>query len=183
MTKHPANGAFSIACMAVFAIVYWLADIYAATAALMILLTAQCLFFLVAKRRIEKSVLALWGLVMVMGGLTLLLRDKTFIQLKTTVVYSLFAAILLTCDFIFSKNLPKLALAPLFDAPDTVWRRVSLAFAAYFFLLAICNTLVSYYLSESAWVGIKTFGFPAATLVFTIIVAVCLLRYQKNDSP
>lgn len=174
------NG-FPLIAMLAFAGVWWVADIYAATATLMAAMAAQLVVLKFVRPPLEKTTIALTALVLALGTLTLLFRDKTFIQLKTTIIYGLLAVALPASDYLWKKNLPKLALHKFFDAPDAVWRRVSTVLALYFSALAACNWLVARNLSEGAWVGIKTFGFPAATMVFSLVLVGYLFRYAKAE--
>lgn len=181
MHNDKISGVFAAVAMAAFAVGWWAWGIYIATAILMGVFTAQVAALKLIRGTVPPSTIAAWLLVLVLGALTLLLRDKTYIQLKTTVVYGVFAAALLLADFAFGKNLPKMAFETFFNAPAKIWRRVSSALAAYFFALAICNLLVAKYMSEGAWVGIKTFGFPAATFIFMIVVLVLMSRYMREN--
>ena len=170
---------FSFAGVLFFAAAWWLADIYVATAVLMAVMTANVVIIKLMRRPLEKITLAVWLLVLVMGTLTLLLRDKAFIQLKTTIVYAVFAVALLASEYIWKKNLLRMALQGFFDAPPAVWRRAVAALAVFFVTLSVCNFFVARHLSEAAWVGIKTFGFPAATLVFMLCLLAFMFRYAK----
>lgn len=177
------SGVFAVGCMAAFAGGWWFGGIYIATALLMTLFTAHVAVLKLLRRKVPAALLFGWGLVVLLGGLTLLLRDKTFIQLKTTIVYAMFGTALLLSDFVAGKNLPRLVLHTIFDAPQNVWRRVSIALALFFYALAACNLLVARFLSEGAWVGVKTFGFPTATFLFALLLAFFLMRYEKSDKP
>lgn len=175
------NNLFGLAGLFGFAIAWYFGGLYIATLALMALFTLHVVL-LVLLRRMHKPTLFMWGVVMVLGGLTLLLRDKTFIQLKTSVVYGVFAGALLVADAL-GKNLPQLLLGSMFHAPAAVWRRVSRVAAGYFFSLSVCNYFVAKYFSEAVWVGVKTFGFPSATFLFTVLMIVYLYRYIKEEPP
>ena len=175
------NNIFSFVGLLGFAAAWYLGGIYTATVALMALMTLH-VALLLCMRRVHKPTLWMWGVVIVLGSLTLLLRDKAFIQLKTTLVYGALAVALAVAEF-SGKSLPKLLLGNFFAAPPAVWRRVSLLAAAYFLSLSVCNYFVAKHLSESTWVGIKTFAFPAATFVFTILMMLYLYRYAKHEEP
>lgn len=179
MKNDALANVLSLGGVLLFAAVWWLDGIYTATAALMAFMTAHVVLLKALRRPLEKMTIVVWLMVLAMGGLTLLLRDKAFIQLKTTIVYALFAVVLLASDWVWKKNLLRLALRQFFDAPDAVWRRATGALAAFFLTLSACNFLVAKYLSEAAWVGIKTFAFPTATLLFMASVVACLFRYVK----
>ena len=172
---------FSLLGVVAFALIWWWRDIYAATLALMGFMIAQVVVLKVLRRPVDRMTWVTLALVVVMGGLTLLLREKLFIQMKTTVVYALFASALFVSDRLLNKNLLKMAMDSFFDAPDAVWRSRSTAFSLYFLLLALVNWLVVRNLSEASWVAIKTFAFPIATLCFTVLILFSLFRYARPE--
>lgn len=175
------NNLFSVVGLLGFAAAWYVGGIYVATITLMTLMTLHVALLLLL-RRVHKPTLLMWVLVMVLGALTLLLRDKAFIQLKTTVVYAVFATVLGVAEAL-GKSLPRMALGNFFSAPAAVWRRVSQLAVGYFLSLSVCNYFVAKHLSESTWVGVKTFAFPAATFVFTLLVIAYLYRYAKHEEP
>ena len=180
--QHPDRLNFlSFLFVLTFAAAWWLADIYVATMVLMVLMTIQIVSMKLLARRLETLTVAMWLLVLILGTITLVLREKLFIQLKTTIVYSLFAAILLVSEFMLKKSLPRIAAHSFFNAPDKIWRRISVLLAVFFMGLAACNLLIVHYLSEAAWVSIKTFGFPLATFLFTVGLVVYLYPYAKME--
>lgn len=175
------NGVFTAAGMGLFFVCWYFLDIYWATVALMATLSAQILFLLISKQKIETMVWITFLLVIVLGGLTLFFREKSFIQLKTSVVYSCLATAILLSDFVFKKNLIKLLLGEMIDAPAPLFRRLSIAIAIYFYGVAIVNWYIAQYFAESTWVVVKTFVFPAANVVFIILLLLPLLKYIKHE--
>ena len=75
----------------VFFVVYQAADIYAATAALIVAMALQIGYQWLRNRTVNKMLLTSGGLVFVFGGITLLFRNPIFIQWKPTIVNGLFA--------------------------------------------------------------------------------------------
>ena len=80
--------------LAAFFIVYWLRDLTAATAAIMIATAIALGLSLAVERRIPPMPLVTAAIVGVFGGLTLWLQDETFIKMKPTIVQLIFAAVL-----------------------------------------------------------------------------------------
>ncbi|MDE0363654.1 MAG: septation protein IspZ, partial [Rhodospirillaceae bacterium] len=76
----------------VFFAVYQAADIYVATAALIVAMALQIGFQWLRTRTVNRMLLISGGLVFLFGGITLLFRNPIFIQWKPTVVNWLFAA-------------------------------------------------------------------------------------------
>ncbi|MGB7036956.1 MAG: septation protein A, partial [Xanthobacteraceae bacterium] len=80
-------------------------------------------------------------IVVVFGGLTLILHDATFIKVKPTIIYALFGAVLLGGLF-FNKPLLGMVFDSLFELTDEGWRKLTLRWALFFFLLAVLNEIV-----------------------------------------
>ena len=75
-----------------FFIAYKMADIYVATAVLIVGVLLQTAYSWIRHRKVSPMLLVSAVLVLVFGGLTLLIHDNTFIQWKPTIVNWLFAA-------------------------------------------------------------------------------------------
>ncbi len=88
-----------------FFIAYKMADIYVATGVLIVVTLAQTGWIWLRQHRIEKLPLFTAGLVLVLGGATLLLKDPMFVKWKPTVVNWLFAVAFLGSRFIGQKTL------------------------------------------------------------------------------
>ena len=87
----------------IFVAVYVFADIYAATAALMIAVTLQVGWYLLRKKPLSMELKATFWVGLVMGSLTLILRDPQFIQWKTTIINWFMASALIATHF-FGKS-------------------------------------------------------------------------------
>ncbi|MCB1770220.1 MAG: septation protein IspZ, partial [Candidatus Competibacteraceae bacterium] len=69
-----------------FFIAYKMADIYVATGVLIVVTLAQTGWIWWRQHRVEKLLLITAGLVLALGGATLLLKDPMFVKWKPTVV-------------------------------------------------------------------------------------------------
>lgn len=163
---------------------YIAADIYTATIVLIASLFLVVLVYRLWKREWHRAHLITAVVAAVLGGLTLYLHDDTFIKLKPTLVYAVFALALFGSHLIGSKVL--LARIPQTSVrlPDAVWRRVNLAWGLFFVFCALLNLFVAYTYSQDTWVKFKTFGFTAIMFVFLLAHAPFLARYlQESESP
>ena len=79
----------------VFFITYWLADLFAATAAIIIATVIVLTISLIVERRIPIMPLVTGIIIVLFGGLTLWLNDETFIKMKPTIIQVIFGLILL----------------------------------------------------------------------------------------
>lgn len=164
-----------------FFIAYKAYDIFVATAVAIVAAFVQITLFWLKHRRFEKMHLVSTGLIAVMGGLTLLLRDNTFIMWKPTVINWLFAIAFLISQFAGNKTLVERMLGSQVSLPAAVWTRLNLSWVAFFLVSGGLNIYVAYHFSESTWVNFKLFGLLGLTLVFIVAQAVYLARYMPQQ--
>lgn len=152
-----------------FLLVYAYAGIYAATA-VMVVLSALALL---AGRWIDGrySRLSVFTLLVssVLGGLTIVLRDPTFIQYKPTIVFTAFALALGASHFVGERVALQSLFGRVLPLPDRYWRRVNALWAIYFGVHALLNLYVAYQYSLQTWVYFKVFGFGAVTVLFSLL--------------
>ena len=83
---------FDLFPVILFFVAFKFADIYTATIVAMVATIAQILWVYYRHRKIDAMQWMSLVLIVVLGALTIFLQDKTFIQLKPTALYWLFAA-------------------------------------------------------------------------------------------
>lgn len=161
---------------------YTFDGIYSATAALMLATCVQVLVVWLWKREVEKRLLWLLASVLVFGAATLLLRNQLFIQWKPTVFNWALCLALLAAHWFTSKNLVQRMIGEQFALPDAVCVRVNFVWAGYFFLVGALNLVVAYSFSEAFWVDYKLWSAIGFTLLMTVVTAVMLAPYLKENS-
>jgi intracellular septation protein len=122
-----------------FLITYKLSDIYTATLVIIAASVVQVGVHWLMHRRIEKMHLVSLVLFIVLGGLTLYLRDKRFIMWKPTLINWLFGAGFLATAYIGSKPLIQRMLGSQLEMPDLQWRRLNLAWVLFFVVAGAIN--------------------------------------------
>ena len=115
--------------------------------------------------------------VLVFGGLTLSLQDEVFIKLKPTIVNALFGLVLLG-GLYFRKPLLAIVLDSMFTLTDEGWRKLTLRWALFFFVLAGLNEIVWRTQTTDFWVSFKVFGIMPLTIVFALAQTPLLMRYE-----
>lgn len=116
-------------------------------------------------------------IVLLFGGLTLYLQDETFIKLKPTIVYTMFAA-LLVAGLALRKPVLALLFGPVFNLTDEGWRKLTWRWAVFFVAMAVLNEFVWRNFSTDFWVSFKAFGFLPLTFLFAMAQVPLMQRYS-----
>jgi intracellular septation protein len=132
------------------------------------------------KRTVSKMLLISGALIVVLGGITLVLREPLFIQLKLTVVNGLFAAAFLGSHFIGNKTLTERIMGHAIEAPPTLWRHLNLMWVANFLILGVANLYVVKNYDMDTWAIFKTAGTIGLTLVTAVAQAVWITVYLSH---
>ncbi|MHB8166368.1 MAG: septation protein A [Sulfuricella sp.] len=121
-------------------------------------------------------------IITVFGGATLLLHDETFIKWKPTVLYWLFASMLLIGQIVFRKNLIKSMMGKQMVLPENIWHRLNLGWAIFFIVVGFVNLYVAFNFSTDTWVNFKLFGILGLMLVFVLGQGMLLAKYIEEGA-
>ena len=164
-----------------FAAFYITRDIYIATAVAMAATVAQVAFSWFKHRQVDTLQWVSLGLIAVLGGATLLLHDKAFIMWKPTVLYWVMGAGLLISQWLGKQPL-KALMGKQLTLPEPVWKRLVLAWVAFFAGMGVLNLYVAFTFSEEVWVNFKLFGGMGLMLLFVIGQSIVLSRYMEDPN-
>jgi intracellular septation protein len=162
------------------AILVW--DIFVATAVAIAATIAQVAWLKLRKKKIEPMLWASLGIIVVFGGLTLYLQDKTFILWKPTVLYWLFALVLTGAAFT-RRNLIRSLLSEQMQLPDRIWARLNWSWVAFFLLMGCANLYVAFNYSEKVWASFKLFGGMGLMFLFVVLQSVFLAKHVTEEKP
>src|SRR5256714_234955 len=154
------------------------AGIFVATAVFMVAILISLAVSYALTRHLPVMAMVTAVIVVVFGGLTLVLRDDTFIKMKPTIVYLLFAGTLLG-GLWFNKPLLAMVFDAVFHLTDEGWRKLTLRWAIFFLALALLNEIVWRTQTTDFWVSFKVFGVVPLTFVFAALQYPLLQRYAS----
>lgn len=143
-------------------------DLMFATAALIPMLWIAFGLHSLIDKKVSKMHFWVAVLGTILGGTTLLLNDTTFIKLKPTVLYSVFALILFASRYIGEKPLMQRIPQQALELPDHVWDRLHLAWAGFFLFCAAANLFVYKTFDDNIWGIYKTFGVTVMMFIFLL---------------
>ncbi len=147
------------------------------TAAFMVGAVIALAISLVKFRKVSPMLWLSTALIVFFGGLTVLLRDPLFIQLKPTAIYLLFGAALLG-GWYKGKALLKTLLEAAFEGlDDDGWMLLSRNWGWFFLFLAALNEGFRHWLSFSGWLQSKLYVFLPLSFLFTFAHMPMLLRH------
>lgn len=176
--------ALELGPLVVFFIVNGRADIFAATAWFMGAMVVALALSWLLLRKVAIMPLVTGVVVLIFGGLTLLLRDDTFIKMKPTIVNSLFAIVLLG-GLVFGHSLLRHVFGDVYKLKPKGWSILTLRWGLFFVVLAVLNEVVwrgtLLYLpakeATDTWVAFKVWATMPLTLVFAAWQFPVLTKY------
>jgi intracellular septation protein len=163
-----------------FGLAYWRYGIFVGTATLMVAMLPVLPISYALTRRLPVMPIVTAVLVLVLGTLTLVLQDETFIKVKPTIIYLLFGSVLMG-GLLFGKPLLGLVLDSVFQLTDEGWRKLTLRWAGFFFALAVLNELVWRTQTTEVWVSFKLFGVTLLTVLFAALQYPLMTRYAAPE--
>lgn len=162
--------------------------VLAATAAFMVAIVAAMATSWIRTRHISPMLWISGVLVLVFGSLTLYFHDETFIKVKPTIVYAMFASVL-GFGLLTGRPLLQSLLETAYPGlNDTGWRKLTINWTFFFIAMAVLNEVVWRNFSWDFWVGFKLWGAVPLTLIFAAANIPMLLKHgmgqhEASDPP
>jgi len=151
--------------------------IFTATAVFMVAITISVVLSFAIERKISPMPVLTCALVLIFGGLTLWLSNENFIKIKPTILYTMFAAVLVG-GLAFNRLFIKYLLGQTLQLADPAWRVLTWRWSVFFLALAILNEFVWRNTSTDTWVAFKVWGVLPLTLVFALLQTPFIARHQ-----
>jgi intracellular septation protein len=162
--------------------------IIAATVAFMLAMVGAMLLSWWKAKHISPMLWITAALVLPFGALTIYFHDKSFIQIKPTIVYTMFAVIL-GYGLIAKKPLLQLLLETAYPGLSAKgWRLLTINWTGFFLAMAVLNEVMRHVLSWDQWVTFKTWTVIPLTLIFAMLNIPMLLKHglqleKPEDTP
>ena len=170
---------FDVFPVLLFFVAYKLFDLYIATATAIVATFLQIGWSKLARGHVDRMLWVSLVVITVFGGATLLLANETFIKWKPTVLYWIFAAVLIG-GAMFGKNLIRSMMQSQIVLPDAVWDRLMMSWVVFFVVMGGLNLYVAYNYSTDAWVNFKLFGGIGLMIVFVLLQALFLAKHVQQ---
>ena len=185
MDKNQPHPLFKLATELGPLIVFFFANakfnLFVATGAFMVAIVAAMIASYVVVRHVPVMAIVTAVIVLVFGTLTLVLHDETFIKVKPTMVYGLFAVIL-GGGLLFGRSFIAILFDQVFNLTPKGWRILTMRWALFFFAMAMLNELIWRTQSTDFWVNFKVFGAIPITMVFAIFQMPVIKRYHLEPA-
>ena len=158
--------------------------IFVATGAFMVAMVVAMLFSAIRYHRISPLLWFSGIMVVILGGLTIWLHDRTFIQMKPTIYYALVSGLLIF-GLLTDRPLLQRVLGSTYPGLDQDgWHKLTRNWAIFFAFMAILNEAVWRNTSWNFWIGFKLWGALPLTFLFAAANIPMLLRHglMKEDA-
>lgn len=167
-----------------------LAAVVGVTQSTVLFMIATVAALVISKWRLGKISPMLWlssTLIIAFGTLTVFLGDPTWIQIKPTVIYVLFATILFVGLRLGRPMLRDLLQSAFDGLNDEGWMKLSRNWAWFFVFLAVLNEVLRHWYNKDnggfeTWLTIKVWGVTALSFAFTFAQLPMLLRHGMGDA-
>jgi intracellular septation protein len=152
-------------------------NLFVATGAFMVAVIAAMIASYAVTRHVPMMAIVTAVVVIVFGTLTLVLHDETFIKVKPTIVYTLFAAIL-GGGLLFGRSFIAIMFDQMFNLTPQGWRVLTLRWSLWFLAMAVLNEIIWRTQSTDVWVTFKAFGMVPLTMLFAVTQMPLIKRHH-----
>ncbi len=167
--------------LVLFFITNWKFGIFPATGVLMAGVVVALIASWALTRHLPIMPLVTAVAVVFFGALTFFFHDDLFIKLKPTIVNTIFGTVLLG-GLAFGRPLLPVVLDSVLQLTEEGWRKLTLRWGVFFYILAIVNEVVWRTQTTDFWVSFKAFGIMPLTIVFALSQVPLIMKHElKGD--
>lgn len=172
--------ALDLGPLVTFFVSFYAFGIYTATGVFMVATVVAAAVSYGLVRRVSPLMIFSAVVVLIFGGLTLWLKDETFIKLKPTIYYLAVSGIL-AGGLMFNRLVIKDVMELAMPLTDQGWRKFTVRVAIFFLCMAGLNIFVAENYSFETWLWMKVWGFIPLTALFFMAQVPLLMRYEIKD--
>ena len=154
--------------------------IFVATAVFMAASLASLGIGYMRTRKLSPMPLVTAIIVLIFGGLTLYLKNDTFIKMKPTVLYATFGMILLG-GLAFKRLFIKAVFQQAFELDEEGWRKLTWRWGFFALALAATNEIIWRKFSTAIWVDFKVWGIIPIIMLFALAQTPLVMKHQIED--
>jgi intracellular septation protein len=155
--------------------------LFVATGAFMVAVVVAMIASYAVTRHVPMMAIVTAVVVLVFGTLTLVLHDETFIKMKPTIVYLLFAGVL-GGGLLFGRSFIAIMFDQMFNLTPQGWRVLTLRWALWFAAMAALNEIIWRTQSTDFWVAFKAFGMAPLTMLFAVTQMPLIKRHHLEPA-
>jgi intracellular septation protein len=135
-----------------FFLAYKIYDIYVATAVAIAASVLQVGYNYWRHHSVQNTHLITLGVVVIFGGLTIFLQDRTFIMWKPSIINWLFAVAFLGSQFFGEQTMVERMMSHAIKVPAFVWTRLNILWVLFFIAMGAVNLYVAngFFIAEAA---------------------------------
>ena len=122
-----------------FFIVYKFYGLYAAIYAMIASTFVQIMYSRATTGKFVTSQVLTFALLVVFGGISIILRDPAFVMWKVSVLYVIFATVLIGSNYVGSKTLLERMMGKELQLPRNTWVNLTWFWSLGFIVIAIIN--------------------------------------------
>jgi intracellular septation protein len=173
--------ALELGPLALFFLTYSRLNIFAATGVMMgaVFIALAISYRMLGRIPIMPLVTAV--IVALFGSLTLIFQNETLIKIKPTALYLLFSGALFF-GLAFKKPILQIMFDGALNLKPEGWRLMTWRWAFFFLFEAVVNEAVWRTTTTAHWVAFKSFGFIPMTVVFALLQARLIMKYEAAPS-
>lgn len=171
--------ALDLGPLVIFFAAFKFGGIYVATGVFMAASVASLGIGYAMTRKLSPMPLVTALLVLVFGGLTLYLKNDTFIKMKPTVLYAFFGAVLIG-GLAFNRLFIKAVFAQAFDLSEEGWRKLTWRWGIFAFALAALNEFIWRTYSTNIWVDFKVWAIIPLVFLFALAQTPLVLKHDVS---
>lgn len=172
--------AMDLGPLALFFVAFKFANIFTATGVFMVATIVSLGIGYAITRTLSPMPLITAIIVLIFGGLTLYLKNDTFIKMKPTVLYAFFGIILLG-GLAFNRLFIKAVFSEAFELDEEGWRKLTWRWGFFALGLAVLNEIVWRHFSTSVWVDFKVWAIIPLIFLFALAQTPLVVKHQIED--